>query len=82
MPRSASASVSSCASAERYTACAPPTGTCESKITIATRGRVAMLRECRASGRETHRNSRRSTAAYQTGATQGAPASSAVPSVR
>jgi hypothetical protein len=41
-----------------YTAWAPLGGTRESKITMLTWRRTWMLRECRASGEETHKNSR------------------------
>jgi hypothetical protein len=53
MPRTSSVSVSSSARPDMYTACAPPTGTVESKIVIATSGRAATFRECLASGDET-----------------------------
>jgi hypothetical protein len=41
-----------------YTPCPLPTGARESNITMAISGRAAMLRECRASGDETQKNSR------------------------
>jgi hypothetical protein len=50
-------------------------------ITDPGHGRAAMLLECLASGSDTQKNSGRSIEAYQTGETQGAPASSAVPIV-
>jgi hypothetical protein len=43
----------------------------ESKITIATCGRAAMLRECLASGSDIQKNSLHSAGAYQTGETKG-----------
>ena len=58
-----------------------PIGTRESKITMLTCGRAAMLRECVASGSETQKNSRRSTGANHTGETHGRPLSSALPIV-
>jgi hypothetical protein len=64
-----------------YTACPVPIGTVESKMTMATSGRTAMFRECRAWGFETQKNSRYETGAYQTGVAQGNPSASAVPSV-
>ena len=45
--------MSSLATPFMYTACAPPTGTDESKIAIATSGWAARFRECLASGDET-----------------------------
>jgi hypothetical protein len=53
-------------------------GTVESKITIAIAGRTAMLRECRAFGDDTHRNSVSERGANQTGETHGRPSASAV----
>jgi hypothetical protein len=63
-----------------YTACAPPTGTDESKIAIATSEWAARFRECFASGDETQWKFQLSSDANHTGVTQGCPASSAVPS--
>ena len=47
-------------------------------MTIAISGRTAMLRECRASGDETHRNSVSERGANQTGEIHGRPSASAV----
>jgi hypothetical protein len=46
-----------------YTACAWPTGARESKTTMLTSGRAAMLREWVASGDETQKNAVYSAAA-------------------
>src|SRR5918994_1919933 len=72
--------VSSSATPFMYTACAPPTGTDESKIAIATSGRAARYRECFASGDETQWKLRQSSDANHTGVTHGCPFSSTVPS--
>jgi hypothetical protein len=57
---------------------AAPTGTVDSKITIAIAGRTSMLRECRASGDDTHRNSVSERGANQTGEIHGPRSASAV----
>jgi hypothetical protein len=80
MPRSSSVSVSSSAWPDMYTACAPPTGTDESKIAIATSGRASRFRECLASGDETQWKCVWSSEANHTGETHGCPSASAVPS--
>jgi hypothetical protein len=59
-----------------------PIGTEESKITMLTSGRAAMLRECLASGFETQKKSRCSECAKYTGDVHGTPSSSAVPRTR
>ena len=53
MPLSRSSPESSSAKADMYTAWAAPMGARESKTTMATSGREAMLREWVASGDET-----------------------------
>ena len=53
MPLSRSAPESSSAKADMYTFCPRPTGARESKTTMATSGREAMLREWVASGDKT-----------------------------
>jgi hypothetical protein len=78
--RSSSAPDSSSARADMYTASAPPTATCELKMTMLTSGRALTFRECLRSGDETQMNRRKSDCAYHTGVTHGTPASSAVPS--
>jgi D-galactarolactone cycloisomerase len=66
------------ATASRYSASALPTGTVESKMTIAISGRTARLREWRASGAETQKSSVSDAGANQTGDTQGRPSPSEV----
>lgn len=58
MPASCSPGGISAAVAVIKTACAVPAGTWESKMTIPAWGRSARLRECRAAGAETQKNSR------------------------
>ena len=50
-------------------------------MTMPTAGRAAMLRECRASGRDTQKNSSPPTWANHTGVAHGFPSPSAVASV-
>jgi hypothetical protein len=64
-----------------YTPPPVPIGACESKTTMPTSGRAAMLRECLAPGLETQTNSRWSAWAKYTGDAHGRPVSSAVPRV-
>ena len=65
-----------------YTAWPVLIGTWESKITMPTSGRAAMLRECAASGEDIQKNSLSFSTPKYTGEPHGRPLASAVPSVR
>jgi hypothetical protein len=77
-----SSAPTSSATASTYSARAVPGTTVESNTTKPISGRAAMLRECRAPGRDTQRKAAYASWANQTGLAQGLPSPSAVASVR